>query len=443
MSGDEGNLRYDMLDALRGKTPRSDTWKKGQAFDAYFSGSGSQNIWLMRFAAQALKGGTVPWEAVYHYQLGTPPGTSLVARAGSVQAVSDPGAGEQVYTPGFGGSEFMSAIYWPWHLMSHLALVRKGGEIGERARRWVHLNWALFRAIQAPDGSLMLFGQRSAGHNPKPREADWLFALASGGDVGRAEAWCKKAGAGLRRGWEFEIGHELLPEMRQTWEESLSIKETDLPGLLTLRVPTEIIRTTEGIAVVHAANVNSNTPPILAGTAGLDGRREILPTSEVRGEKVPGGIRIRQRFDHATARIEGNEIVYSSSLYTEGAEKRIPLPGGDLIYHLKLGGGGISSIFEPVSVPAPEPVDPGTEPDPSDQVEPPFPDLGRAADIIETLQLPNKQRQLQGQIIARLRSGDVDDDALGTILEQVRAFGIGPGQPQAVPWKQAIEILEG
>lgn len=443
MSGDEGKLRFDMLDAVRGKAPRSDTWKKAQGSDSYFSGAGSQNIWLMRFVTQALRGEAVPWEAVYSYQLGPPPGTRLIARGGAVLTTAEPAGEDTIYAPGFGGSEFMSTIYWAWHLLSHLSLIRKGGETGRLARRWVALNWALFRAIQAPDGSLMLFGQRSAGHNPKPRETDWLFALASGGDTARAEAWCRQAGAGLRRGWEFEIGNELLPEMRETWEESLSIKETDLPALLPLRVPTEILRTTEGLAVVHAANCNPNTPPILAGIALKDGRREVFPTSVVDGERIPGGIRIRQQFDLASARIENGEIVYSSSLYTNGAEQRLPLPGGDVIYHLKLGTGSA----EPV-----EPADRNVEPLPIDIQVPagdpveeptPFRDLERAASIIATLQLPNFQKPLQAEIIDRLKSGDVDDDTLARITEQVRGFGIGPGQPQAIPWREAIAILEG
>ena len=434
MAGDERQLRDEMLDAARGKAPRTDFWKRGQAFDSYFSGAGSQNIWLMRFATQALQGRDVPWEAVYHYQLGPPPGSFLVARDGPV-LVTQPAADDRVYTPGFGGSEFMSTIYWVWHLMSHLVLIRAGGEIGARARRWVVLNWVLFRAIQAPDGSLMLFGQRSAGHNPIPSKPDWLFAKASDGDVARAERWCKKAGAGLKRSWEFEIGNELLPEMRSTYQESLSIPVEDLQKLIPLRVPTDIVKTAEGIAVVHAKNVNPNTPPILAGTLWRDERRDIMPTSVLKDEKVPGGIRIRQQFDHASARIEGNEIVYASSLYTGGAEQRVPLPGGDLIYHLKLGN----------AVPVPDDSDSNPDPDskPDSGTTPkPTRDLGRAATLIAGLQLPRKQSSLQAEIVAKLQ-GTLSDADVAAVAAQVRSFGIGPGQPQAVQWREALAILEG
>ena len=425
--GDERKLRYELLDAARGKAPRSDFWKKDQAFESYFSGAGSQNIWLMRFATQALRGKPVPWEAVYHYQLGPPAGSSLVSRDGRVTLTTRPANGERVFAPGFGGSEFMSIIYWGWHLMSHLALTRARGAMAERARRWVALNWALLRAVQGPDGSLLFFGQRSAGHPPVPREMDWFFALAGDGDVRRAERWCKQAGAGLRQSWEFEIGNELRPEMRSTWQESLSIRADDLPDLLPLRVPTDIVRTTDGLAVVHAGNCNPNTPPILAGTMAQDGRREALPTSEVKGVKVPGGIRIRQKFDHATARIEGREIVYASSLYTGGAEQRIPLPDGDVISHLRLGGGNAAPVTDPG-----EPVKP---PDDEDR------DLARAAELIAGLQLPHRQRPLQGSIVARLQ-GALSDEDVAAIAAQVRTFGIGPGQPQAVQWREAIAILE-
>jgi hypothetical protein len=435
--GDEKKLRSDLLDAVRGQEPGSDVWKKDQGFDAYFSGAGSQNIWLMRFATQALRGRKVPWEEVYHYQLGPPAGFSLIAQGGRVALTAEPADDDRVYTPGFGGSEFMSLIYWGWHLMSHMALLRAEGPIVERARRWVTLNWALLRALQGPDGSLLFFGQRSAGHNPIPREIDWFFALASDGDVRRAERWCKEAGAGLKQSWEFEIGNELKSELRATWQESLSIREEDLPGLIPLRVPTDIIRTTEGLAVVHAGNCNPNTPPILAGTIAQDGRREVLPTSEVKGERVPGGIRIRQKFDHATARIEGDEIVYASSLFTGGAEQRIPLPGGDVISRLRLGGG--------TAAPVPIDADPDAEPE-DDDSEPDLPapvrDLARAADIIAGLLLPQRQRPLQGEIIARLQ-GSLSDADIAALAAQVRTFGIGPGQPQAVPWREAIAILEG
>ncbi len=457
MAGDERQLRHELLDAARGEAPRTKFWEKEQAFDSYFSGAGSQNIWLLRFATQALLDKPVPWEAVYHYQLGPPSGTKLVARSGTLLATPEPASDDRVFTPGFGGSEFMSTIYWGWHLLSHLALTRKKGPIGEQARRWVVLNWVLFRAIQAPDGSLMLFGQRSAGHNPKPREMDWLFALASDGDVKRAEKWCKEAGAGLKQGWEFEIGNELLPEMRETWQESLSIPVEDLPKLLPLRVATDIVCTTEGIAVVHAANCNPNTPPILAGTLWKDGRREILPTSDLNGEKVPGGIRIRQKFDHATARIEGGEIVYASSLYTGGAEQRIPLPGGDVIYHLKLGRGEAEPVISEPVLPdpvipkpvisdpvVPDPVVPDPVIVPEDPVEPTGDedrDLARAAALIAGLQLPKLQKPLQAEIVAQLQVLPSDAD-LTAIAAQVKTFGIGPGQPQAVQWREAIAILE-
>jgi hypothetical protein len=433
MAGDERQLRHEMLAAALGKEPDSNFWEQKQAFQSYFSGQGSQNIWLMRFATQALKDMDVPWEAVYHYQLGPPSGSRLVARNGSLNVVSEPAPGDTVFTPGFGGSEFMSTIYWSWHLMSHVALMKKGGAIGAKARRWVVLNWLLFRAIQAHDGSLMLFGQRSAGHNPKPRELDWLFALASGGDLGRAEKWCKQAGAGLKRGWEFKIGNALKAEMQSAWEEARTMPLEELKSL-PLRVPTEIVKTTEGLAVVHSATCNSNTPPILAGTFWQNGRRDILPTSDVRGEKVPGGIRIRQKFDHATARIEGGEIVYASSLYTNGAEQRIPLPGGDVIYHLKLGSGNGST--------APVPVDTAVIEPPLPDGEPPFPDLAHAAELIAGLQLPSKMQAARARIVARLESGEVDDDALAEIIKQVEDFKINPAQVQAAAVREAIAILE-
>lgn len=430
--GDEDKLRHELLDAARGVPPRTNVWKKGQGVDAYFSGAGSQNIWLMRFAVQALRGQVVPWEAVYHYQLGTPPGHHLVGRKGGVTLTPEILPDDRVYAPGFGGTEFLSTIYWGWHLMSHVALTRAEGEIAKQARRWVILNWVLFRAITAPDGSLMLFGQRSAGHAPFPREMDWIYALASGGDLKRAEKWCKIMGAGLRDSWEKEIALELQAELQATWKESLTIPTEALLSI-PLRVPTEIVRTSEGIAVVHAHNCNPNTPPILAGTCNWLGLRVILPTSvDPDGNRVFGGVRIRQKFDHASARIDGAEIVYQSSLYTGGREIRILMPRGDVLYHLRLGTGEAAA---PPSEPTPgtgttEPVEP-----------PPAPtsDLSRAADLLSSLKLAKKHQGEREAVVAAIRKGENPAPYLEIIR---RWFRPDSPQAQATQWREALAILQ-
>lgn len=384
MSGDEGALRFCLLDAARGERPRNDIWEKSQGSDAYFSGAGSQNIWLMRFATLTLRGRETPWREVYDYQLG---------RA-------------------YGGSEFFSLIYWPWHLTSHLALMRSSSPVADLAVRWCALNWALCRELQGSDGSLLFFGQRSAGHKPIPGEMDWLFALASDGLVRRAESWCKAAGLGLKKSWTYEIGMELRPEMRRSWEASQQISAADLESL-PLRVPSEIIRTTEGIALVHSRSCNSNTPPILAGTMGAGGRRTVLPEG--------GGRRIRQKPDDARARIEGGEIVYASSLYTGGEEQRIPLPGGEVLRHLRLGEHTTDQ--------------PATEPPLDDSPA----DLRRIADLLEGLKLPRREQGRQAAIVLALRKGDDPSIYLPVIKAWFRPDS---AQAQAAQWREAVQLIE-
>lgn len=423
---DERILRHELLDAARGQTPKTDEWKKSQGSENYFNGKGGQNIWLLRFATQALKRQEIPWREVYYHQLGI--------------WESEWGNKPKDIQPAFGGSEFLSTIYWGWHIAAHLAMTRHPTpSIARYARRWCALNWAIFRAITAPDGSLLLFGQRSAGHNPIPRETDWWYALAIGdeGGIKRAEKWCKQAGCGLRQSWEYEYGMEFRKEMRETYKESVSIDFRELERDLPLRVPTEIVKTNNGIVVVHAANCNPNTPPILAGK-WENGHLTVLPTSTIQNDKtgrtetIPGGIRLRQKFDHATAHIENGEIVYKSSLYTGGNEKRIKMPSGEVIYHLRLGRGerAINKPIDTSPVIEPEPVDDSSSIN-----------LPLAIDLLLSLQLSRKHKPIRDDIVSLLRAGNLSDQDLSAIADQVETFGIGNKQEQYTRWRQALSIL--
>lgn len=391
--GDEDLLRYDLLDATRGREPRSPTWKKSQGSDAYFSGVGSQNIYLMRFATQTLRGWETPWEAVYDYQLGR----------------------------SYGGSEFLSLIYWPWHLASHLSLCRSPHPgISERARYWCALNWALCRELQGGDGSLLFFGQRSAGHAPIPREMDYLFALASDGDIRRAEGWCKRAGVGLGRSWVKEMGEEVRAEMRETWKQSLSIT-LDTLASLPLRVPSEIIRTSQGLALIHARTANSNTAPILAGTLTITGERRTFP------EK--GGWRFRHH-DDAVAWVDEErwEIAYRSSAFTEGKERRMGLPGGERVRWVKMGiGTGTGTVDTGAGTSEPNPDTPSR-------------DLSHAADLLSSLLLPRAERGRQAAIVEALRAGQAPEPFLPTVRGW---FCPDSTQLQATAWREAIRIMEG
>lgn len=434
MAGDERFLRNEFLDTVRGKKPRANYWQKPQGEEAYFSGNGSQNIWLFRWAMQLIFGrsATSP-ELVYGYQLGTGDDGQLILRPESGTErrgfrLAVPREGDTIYPFGFGGSEFGSFIYWFWHLIVHAGLMRKGSpEVQSYALRWLVINWLYFRAIEAPDGGILLGGMRSAGHDPcVPRETNWLYALVSGGNVKQAEAWCKQAGAGLRRSWEYEIGNELLPELRQSWEIAKDIPLDRLSNMIKLRAPMTIIRTEGGLAWTMDYNVNPNTGPVL-GMKWENGVRTSFPDK--------GGPRIRQRFDHASARIDeaGGRMIYSSSLYTGGREIEMPLPAGNAIWKLRLGEEGPSNDTDM----------PDSEPDPVSPIVPSSDNrserIKEAADLLAGLQLSHRHGTERAVILSRLTAGQVTSSD----IELIRGwFRPDSPQRQAIYWLRALEILE-
>jgi hypothetical protein len=177
-------------------------------------------------------------------------------------------------------------------------------------------------------------------------------------------------------------------------------------------------------------NVNGNTPP-LAAAAWVDGTVTYLPGpfSEVK--------KIRQVLDKISVARSADGLDYTSSLYGTG---RIPLPAGgvETIY----GNGGatapkedVTSVAKPV---APQPV----TPDPvAPEPPPPAVDLARVADLVAGLQVRQVERAEQQRLVAELRAGTTRP--LSEIADEVAALGIGPGQPQAVQWREAISLLRG
>lgn len=439
MAGDERFLTGEFLDTVRGKKPRSDYWKKSQGEEAYFSGNGSQNIWLFRWAMQVIFGmPTTSPELVYGYQLGTGTGEDeqLISRQSESGRrdimLAVPREGDTVYPSGFGGSEFGSFIYWFWHLIVHAGLMRMGNSRSEGAYafRWLVINWLYFRAIEAPDGGILLAGMRSAGHNPCiPREVNWLYTLISGGDVKQAEAWCKQAGAGLRRSWEYEIALELLPELRQSWEIAKDIPLDRLPSMIKLRAPMTIIRTEGGLAWTIDYNVNPNTGPVL-GMKWESGARTSFPDK--------GGPRIRQKFDHAGARIDegGGRMIYSSTLHTGGREIEMALPAGNVIWKLRLGEEGATSDDSVPALPdsGPDPISPAV-PSSDNRTE----RTKEAAELLAGLQLSNRHRAERDFVLSQFAAGEV---TTADILLVRGWFRPDSPQKQAVEWRKALEILE-
>jgi hypothetical protein len=449
MPGDERELRLELLDVIRGKKPRTNFWKKPQGEEAYFSGQGSQNIWLFRWAIQLLLGmPTTSPDLVYAYQLG--PGATgddrkLVRRVHPVFGRRDfmlaiPQSGDDIVPIGFGGSEFGSSIYWFWHLIVHASLYRKGNlDVKSKALQWLVINWLYFRAIEAPDGGLLLAGMRSAGHDPcVPRETNWLWALVSGGNVAQAEAWCKQAGAGLKRSWEFEITKKLLPELRESWEAAKNIPIDRLQNAIVLRAPMTIIRTEGGLAWTIDHNVNPNTGPVL-GMKWEHGQRMSFPDK--------GGARKRQEFDHGYARIEEDRsrMVYASSLYTDMKEIEMSLPGGDIIWKLRLGEGNGQSTSQP-SQPDPVPMPPDSRPTDNDggtqsaDGRLSHPDRTTVIELLFSLGLSRPQMAERSLILPRIAAGTHTAEDVAAIRNW---FPANNRLPRAENWRKALAILDG
>ncbi len=451
MSGDETDLRLEMLDVVRGKNPRSSFWSKPQGSEAYFSGNGSQNIWLMRWMIQQVLGvdklNPVDPSIVYAYQLGLETGHVLITRQGNPLVIPSSSLlpSDTQYSIGFGGSEFASTIYWFWHVVTHAAMMRKGSDERSRklAEEWVVRNLLYFRAIEAQDSGILLGGQRSAGHDPNvPREMNWLYQVVKGEsavNISRAESWCKQAGAGLKQSWEFEIGKELLPELRRAWERAREMSIGELTSLLPLKTPTRIIKKNNSLVVVHSENVNPNTPPVLV-LIYYNGIRMSLPDH--------GGNRIRQQFDHSMARIEEREgqgeVIYSSSLYTDEKEIRMPMPGGEIEYDIRLGEGegkGTTVSILPVSNNASI----SSQPVVVDSNSNSNLFLSQAADILSSMILARKYIAKRDAIVSALRSGkSADSLPLSTFIDEIRSwYASDSKQVEAVKQRRVIELLTG
>lgn len=95
--------------------------------------------------------------------------------------------------------------------------------------------------------------------------------------------------------------------------------------------------------------------------------------------------------------------------------------------HVEAGGDAVAVIHQPDAA-LPTPTDPTA----------PAADLSRVRAIVEGLRLGNHDRQNRARALDALSRNDPR-----AALDAVRAFGIGPGQAQAVAWREAIAMLEG
>ena len=307
--GKEDVITKELLSTVRGIKPPTSLYLRLQGSKAYFNGTGSQNIWLMWLVARHLNGiEKVETDSLvlqmYDYQL----------------------------NKWFGGSEFLSSIYWPWHLLSHVAMLRsKNEQIKQLALRWLVINWTLFGELTGSNGAVLCYGQRSTGHKPQPGRIDWIHAVAKNDRLLelQAEKWCKEAHLGLRQSWEWEMGQELRRELQHSYRVFEESSQMDLPSSIQLRVPSTIIQTTNGVMLVHSRTCNSNTAPILISKYEGD-RLSTLP--------VDGGFGWR-KFDDAVASVDedNKRVLYSSAVFTNHTVSSMDFPPGDVKQIIHLG----------------------------------------------------------------------------------------------------------
>jgi hypothetical protein len=251
------------------------------------------------------------------------------------------------------------------------------------------------------------------------------------------------------------MGQSFIPPTATAVKASLAAAMS-APGPLPAfgcRTPMHVLRGDGFVAAWLDQNVNPNTPP-LAVAAWVNGTVTYLPGPFSQVAKI------RQQLDKITVTRSATGLDYTSSLYGKG---NIPLPAGgvETVYGdgKSVSTGGVTPIVTPVVsgpvdpvVPADPivpvvpsdpivPVDPVVPIVPIGPVGPPPVNLGRVADLIAGLQLPHFQRDAQRSLVAELRAGT--SRPLSEIAGEVAAFGIGPGQPQAVPWQEAVRLLRG
>ncbi len=227
------------------------------------------------------------------------------------------------------GNEAGSRIYLLWHVMAVAAVAlwaenNPGNGLVAPSREWLGAAVRFMKQFVCPSGECLMVGQRSAGHPPIPGVLDWVLAVATKGDEARAEQWCKQAGAGLRQHVEWVVygpqqGRKAAGPLRDTLQRAGREAEQAAPHKT---VPEYYFYRGDGIEGTSFAawtprTVNPNTGSIL-GVIWAE-----VPTGATMVQWFPanGGAHIREQFDAASIKRDGDKLVYDSPLYghQEGA----------------------------------------------------------------------------------------------------------------------------
>lgn len=464
----EHHLTLELQDVVQGRPPRSQFYLNQPDLVGSLGGQGSQN-WPVMGAAVSycldLPGLREKWLAFF---------------AKSMEGL-------------FMGTECWSSTYGLWgHALPvaavHTHAVAEGqADVAAGALGWLRVFWGVYRECTAPDGTILTVGLRSSPwHDPVQCSTwlAWVRAMALGEDQSRWQALGRTVGLGMRQSFITPTATAVKASLAAAM--SLGSPPEPFPAFACL-TPMHVLRGDGFLAVWLDQNVNSNTPP-LAAAAWVNGTVTYLPGPFSQVKKIRG------QLDKITVTQSAAGLDYTSSLYPAG---QISLPAGGVETVYGDGNADTGSIpvtpvtpvtpitpvtpvtpitpvtppvvSEPVIAPPIVPVVPPViapiapiapivpadpivppvidpivpPPEPITPVPPVIPpvDLGRVADLIAGLLLPHRQADEQRSLVAELRAGTTRP--LNEIADEVAAFGVGLGQPQAVPWQEAIRMLRG
>lgn len=203
------------------------------------------------------------------------------------------------------GRELMSVVYGFLHFTAVLLVYLYGpAEFKAEAKAWLNVFYTLLWLTSDSKGRTIFGGMRSAGHAPFFGVYCYILACADGQNP---EKWNK--------GWKGKVEYSTLSKLKAQIKESAAEWRASANRGAFLRgwqpmVKVHLRKTKTGGSYWMPRNVNSNTPPWLAGRIDAKRGAEVLPAG--------GGNRIRQKFDDATCEQIGNVLHYHGELYPDG-----------------------------------------------------------------------------------------------------------------------------
>jgi hypothetical protein len=174
--------------------------------------------------------------------------------------------------------------------------------------------------LRAPDGQILMIGQRSGRHATIPGWFEYIYARASGEGLAQAEDWGRHAGLGIQQSWMYEV----LNTLQATLSRSFQMAMASPAPQIGQRRPLTIVRTDAGMAAyigndpaggIEWSNDNGNTTPVL-GATWQNGEAKYLPDN--------GGKRVREQFDHAKVIELDGKLIYDSDF---NGHQELPIPG--------------------------------------------------------------------------------------------------------------------